>query len=411
MAEQIRATELASRKYPILEPAFKSRRGNKLEAVLNGKVMNTDLFLATLAALEMLDGKSPKDFDKTPAGKYVLPLVRDAKRSPAVRAQALRLVSPDDKSLDEKLFRDLLASKHAGLKLEAVRTLQQSQYPFAGKLLVGIATDEKAAAELRAEAIAGLSGRSLVDAKAMRTLVGLARSTDSAVRNEAVRSFRPLLMKTAAGRPVRVKLVSEIGAALRNDPQAFRKDVQLRRVAEALAAGYRQAGIRLPKELQAVQKLRPGTLSAWYGFAKPQAGNVDAGRRIFFATNGASCYLCHTVNGRGGKIGPDLSTIARTANRRKLAESILEPSKEIAPQFTMWSFVMTSGKVHQGMILGDTRDKKQRIGTAEGKIIELAASEIEERQPQKKSLMPDKLIDRLTATEFRDLLAFLETLK
>ena len=37
MAEQIRATELASRKYPILEPAFKSRRGNKLLAVLNGK--------------------------------------------------------------------------------------------------------------------------------------------------------------------------------------------------------------------------------------------------------------------------------------------------------------------------------------------------------------------------------------
>ena len=64
----------------------------QVEAILDSKSMTTDLFLATLAALEMLDGKDPKDFDKTPAGKYVLPLVKDEKRSPAVRAQALRLV-------------------------------------------------------------------------------------------------------------------------------------------------------------------------------------------------------------------------------------------------------------------------------------------------------------------------------
>ena len=33
------------------------------------------------------------------------------------------------------------------------------------------------------------------------------------------------------------------------------------------------------------------------------------------------------------------------------------------------------------------------------------------RTPQKKSLMPEKLIDRLAITELRDLLSFLETLK
>jgi len=388
----------------------------QVEAVLNGKVMNADLFLATLAALEMLDGKSPKDFDKTPAGKYVLPLVKDRKRSPAVRAMALRLADPDDKRLGEQLFSELLQSKNAKLKTEAVRALQQSQRRFAGKLLAAVALDEKTPATLRADAVAGLAGRSIDDPKTLRSLLGLASSRQQSIRVEATRAFRNHLMKTAIGRPLRIKLIREIGAALKQDPQVFRRNVPLRRVAETLAAGYRDAGIALPAELQGVVKLRPKTVAGWYLLAKPQAGkdagNVDAGRRVFFASNGASCFRCHTVNGRGGNIGPDLSTIARTADRRKLAESILEPSKEIAPQFTLWSFLMEDGKTHHGIILGDTRNgKRQRIGTADGRTVDLPLNQIELRKPQDKSVMPEKLIDRLTATEFRDLLAFLESLK
>jgi putative membrane-bound dehydrogenase-like protein len=388
----------------------------QVQAVLNGKVMNADLFLATLAALEMLDGKRPQDFDKTPAGRYVLPLVKDPNRPAAVRAVALRLVDPDEPSLSEKLFKQMLAAKDAKLKTEAVRTLQQSQRPFAGKLLAAIALDAKNSATLRADAVAGLSGRSVDDPKTTQALLRLVAAADKSLRLEAFRSFRNHLMKSAAGRPVRMLLIRKIGNALKRDPAALTKDDALRRTAETLAAGYREAGISLPMELRGVSKLRPKTLAEWYSTAKPQAGkdtgNADAGRRVFFASNGATCFRCHTVDGRGGNIGPDLTYIARTASRRKLAESILEPSKEIAPQFTLWSFVMDDGKVHHGVILGDTRDgKRQRIGTPEGKIVDLPLNRIELRTPQKKSAMPDKLIDRLTASEFRDLLAFLETLK
>ncbi len=49
--------------------------------------MTADLFLATLAALEMLDGRSPQDFDKTPPGKYVLPLLQKPETTDAVRTQ------------------------------------------------------------------------------------------------------------------------------------------------------------------------------------------------------------------------------------------------------------------------------------------------------------------------------------
>ncbi len=103
--------------------------------------------------------------------------------------------------------------------------------------------------------------------------------------------------------------------------------------------------------------------------------------------------------------------IARTMNRQKLAQSIVEPAKEIAPQFTTWTFVMTTGQVHQGMILGDTRDEKQRIGLADGRQLELRTADVEQREPSPLSIMPANLIDQLTVSELRDLLAFLETLK
>ena len=128
----------------------------QVEAILNDKVMTTDLFLATLAALEMLDGKGPQDFDRTPAAKYVLPLVRDKNRSPAVRAQALRLVDPNDPALDAELFRTLLNSAHAQLKLETVRTLQHSTLKGRDELLAAVLADQKNGLDLRAEAVVRL---------------------------------------------------------------------------------------------------------------------------------------------------------------------------------------------------------------------------------------------------------------
>ena len=68
------------------------------------------------------------------------------------------------------------------------------------------------------------------------------------------------------------------------------------------------------------------------------------------------------------------------------------------------------GRVLNGVIVYENRDRLT-IEDADGKQTNLANTEVEMRTPQKKSLMPEKLIDRLAITELRDLLSFLETLK
>ena len=117
------------------------------------------------------------------------------------------------------------------------------------------------------------------------------------------------------------------------------------------------------------------------------------------------------MGGRGGQVGPDLTVIARTMDRQKLAESILEPSKEISPQFTTWAVETTSGKVLTGMLLGEELNGDLRLGDNSGKVFFIPFKDIESRQPLKSSIMPEKLHEQLTPSEFRDLIAYLETLK
>ena len=49
------------------------------------------------------------------------------------------------------------------------------------------------------------------------------------------------------------------------------------------------------------------------------------------------------------------------------------------------------------------------VGDAEGKLTEFKTIDIESRTPQKISVMPDKLAERMTLQELRDVIAFLET--
>jgi putative heme-binding domain-containing protein len=117
------------------------------------------------------------------------------------------------------------------------------------------------------------------------------------------------------------------------------------------------------------------------------------------------------VNGRGGSVGPDLSTIGRTLDREKLVRSILEPSKDIAPQYATWLVATRDGRLLTGVILREDPRGTITLGDAQGKTVEIPVADIEDRRAQPQSIMPDTLIDQMTRQEFRDLVEFLSELK
>ena len=114
------------------------------------------------------------------------------------------------------------------------------------------------------------------------------------------------------------------------------------------------------------------------------------------------------MDGRGEAVGPDLSRIGAAMNREKLIESILEPSKEIAPAFVTWLVTIRDGKQHIGVIVGEGFDSTLTLADAQGKRSVLQITDIEDRVAQKTSIMPADLQGQMTRREFADLLAFLE---
>jgi hypothetical protein len=94
-------------------------------------------------------------------------------------------------------------------------------------------------------------------------------------------------------------------------------------------------------------------------------------------------------------------------DRRRLVQSILKPSAEVAPQFVAWSVARTDGTVFTGILLVESQDGKQSYADAQGRLIIVPASEIEQRRSLGVSIMPDNVAESLTVQEFRDLVAFL----
>ena len=138
-------------------------------------------------------------------------------------------------------------------------------------------------------------------------------------------------------------------------------------------------------------------------------GNAQAGERIFYHLRVGGCFRCHEFEGRGYQIGPDLTNIGRTMTRERLVQSIVDPSREIAPMFTNWSILTTGGEVKTGIHVGDEVDGRIKFADKDGRVFHVHPNDIDRRQPSELSVMPAGVVENLTPQELRDLLAFLRS--
>jgi putative membrane-bound dehydrogenase-like protein len=135
-------------------------------------------------------------------------------------------------------------------------------------------------------------------------------------------------------------------------------------------------------------------------------GNATRGREIFFNAERTGCIKCHHLGDQGGGIGPDLTGVGRRFSRIHLIESILEPSRAIAPAFRNLTIRMKDGQELTGVRVAES-DSVLTVGDAQGQLHALEKDQIEERHLLELSIMPEGLEEGLTDNEFVDLVAFL----
>jgi putative heme-binding domain-containing protein len=135
-------------------------------------------------------------------------------------------------------------------------------------------------------------------------------------------------------------------------------------------------------------------------------GNVRHGRELFLDKEKSQCFKCHRLGEQGGKIGPDLAGIGSRFSRIHLIESILEPSRTVAPSYETLVVVLEDGRVVTGVKVAET-ETVLTLGDNEGKTHDIPKSEIDEFQKQSRSTMPEGLEKRLTEREFVNLISYL----
>jgi PQQ-dependent dehydrogenase (methanol/ethanol family) len=134
------------------------------------------------------------------------------------------------------------------------------------------------------------------------------------------------------------------------------------------------------------------------------AGDVEAGRTLFFGK--AGCADCHTIRGRGGFPGPDLSNIGRVRSFRQLRVSLLDPDAQIAEGYGGVTVTTKSSQTISGVARDNTNYAVQLLD-AQGNVHRLLKADLREVVFRKNSLMPGDFKQRLSPGEIDDLLAFL----
>jgi quinoprotein glucose dehydrogenase len=134
-------------------------------------------------------------------------------------------------------------------------------------------------------------------------------------------------------------------------------------------------------------------------------GNAERGRKIFREHAAAECLRCHKFDGNGGEVGPELAGIGKRQSREYILESMVVPNKQIAQGFETTVLGKADGTIVQGILKGEDANEVRLI-TAEGKIVTVPKSEIEDRR-RGASAMPEDTIKKLSKSELRDLVEFL----
>lgn len=145
------------------------------------------------------------------------------------------------------------------------------------------------------------------------------------------------------------------------------------------------------------------------------AGNAEHGKELFYGT--AGCSTCHMIQGKGGRLGPDLSTVGSSRSTEYLVESLRNPSKRLAQgifeamkefsqDYESVSVVTADGTKLNGVVLNQDQFTLQMLDTRE-QLHSFEKDKLRSFETRRESAMPVYDEKTLSDKDLQDLLAYL----
>jgi putative membrane-bound dehydrogenase-like protein len=396
---------------------------------------------ARLAILSSVNGRAgevfqrlvaDKEFRAAPRGREVLAalaaLIGSANRADEVAAlaQGIDVLPEGEKPLTQEIVRSLVA------KLPASRREPFAQLAGgkAGAVLAGLLRD--------ARDIAGDGKLPVADRVAAVRTLGLASFADNrelfrnllqvrqpqAVQAAAVETLArfdqpgaPALMLEAwpgLSPPLRAGAVE----ALFSRPDwiaAFLDAVEQRKVNPGdvdpariqLLQSHADARLRAraARLFAATKPARRHDVVATYHKALELKGDPVRGKAVFKK----ECSTCHQLEGVGTPIGAALNAI-RDQGSESILLNILDPNREVKPQYLNYVLVTDTGRIVTGMITAETANGIT-LRRADGTSETVVRKDVEELRSTGVSFMPDGLEKQINVRSMADLLAYLNSVR
>ncbi|MCG6156245.1 PVC-type heme-binding CxxCH protein [Rubinisphaera margarita] len=168
-----------------------------------------------------------------------------------------------------------------------------------------------------------------------------------------------------------------------------------RRIRERAEAVFMSAG-------QSIQSDRMELVKTKLPLTEKQ-GDHELGREIYRK----NCAICHSFQGEGKNVGPDLSGLV-IHPKAELLTHILDPNRSVESNFRMYTVVTADGLVLNGLLAAESQTSLE-IVDVEGKRHSILREDIEQLRASTKSLMPEGLEKSIDDDGFVDLLTYLTT--
>jgi putative membrane-bound dehydrogenase-like protein len=134
-------------------------------------------------------------------------------------------------------------------------------------------------------------------------------------------------------------------------------------------------------------------------------GDAARGKAIFKK----ACSACHNLEGVGLAVGPDLAA-TRDWGPEKTLLNILDPNREVQPQYLVFVLMTKSGRILTGMVTNETANGVT-IRRVDQTSETVPRADIDELRSTGQSFMPEGLEKELNYQAMADLLAYLRNAK
>ncbi|GAB3707754.1 hypothetical protein GCM10027592_42190 [Spirosoma flavus] len=138
------------------------------------------------------------------------------------------------------------------------------------------------------------------------------------------------------------------------------------------------------------------------------APNFDTGKKIYAAV---LCSSCHSMQGSGGDIGPDLTQLGTRFSNKDILEAIIEPSKTVSDQYASTIFYLKNGQSVVGRLVNEDKVNYSisQNPFAANEVRKIPKKDVTSKRYSYESIMFPGLINSLNPQELRDLMAYLKS--